>query len=387
MLALYGADCLKYIYNVKIPSHVFFQGSQAMAKRMIVMLIAAGLIFGGAIAWYFVRQAMIAKFMANMKFPAATVTAMQVKTSAWQPYYESVGSFVAPQRISVTPEIDGIVKGIYFQSGELVHQGQLLVALDDSLQQAKLVSDKAAYDLAQRTYKRNKALLVRHAISQSEFDAATSTLQQTAGAVQADEVIIRQKAIRAPFDGRMGIREVSLGQYISPANTSTQIAFMEQIDPLYVDFQLPQEYVPNLSVGQSVEITIDAFKDRTFSGEIQAFSAGVDQNSRMLTVRAEVPNPKYELLSGMFGSVRVLLPTQQSVLVVPQTAITYNLYGDIAYLVKDGKAVQTFVTVGQRRGNEVQVLKGVKQGDKIVTSGQLKLYNMAPVIVSNQAGP
>ncbi len=354
---------------------------------MIIMLIGVGIIFGGAIAWYFVKQAMIAKYIANMKYPPATITATKVTTSDWTPFYESVGTLVAPQSTSVRPETGGIVKKINFESGDLVKKDQLLVVLNSDQEKSKLTSDKANLRLAQLTYNRDHSLYYHGAVSKQNYDKALATLDQAKAAVNGDIIAINQKQVRAPFTGRIGIRKVSLGEYIATTSgSSTEIATVEQVDPLYVDFQLPQQYIANVRVGQAIEVNVDAYGNQSFKGKIQALSVGVDKENRMVTVRAEVPNKHDKLYSGMFTNVKIFLPQQHAVVTVPQTAITYNFYGDIVYLVKAGKAVETFVTVGQRRGNEIEIIKGVKPGDTIVTSGQLKLFNGSPVNISKQSG-
>lgn len=357
-----------------------------MAKRMSIMLIIVTIIFGGAVAWYFVKQAMIAKFLGSMKYPPAVINVSTVKLSDWQPYYESVGTLVAPQSVNVLPAASGIVKNIYFKSGDDVRKGQVLVRLDDSQEQADLVSDTASLQLARITYQRDLLLFKRHALSKQVLDTDYSKLIQAKAKVTGDRVAIENKTVLAPFSGHIGLREVSLGEYISNTG-SNSIAMMEQVDPLYVDFQLSQQYVRNIKVNQSITVMIDGYADKTYQGKISAWSVGVDKDSRMITVRATIPNKNRELYSGMFVDVHVLLPTHKATLVVPQTAITYNLYGDLIYVVKNGRAIETFVTVGQRRGNDIEIVKGLKAGDQIVTAGQLKLFNNAPVIISKEAEP
>lgn len=356
-----------------------------MARRMTIMLIAAVIIFGGAIAWYFVKNMMVAKFLSEMKYPPAAVNVTTVKSINWQPYYTSVGTFVAPQSISIVPEVAGMVDSILFKSGDLVKQGQLLMTLDSRQEQAKLASDLANLHLAQIDYQRNSKLYKQHAIAEQVLDKSLATLQQGQAAVQGDQVAIDQKQIRAPFGGRIGISTVSLGQYIGPTSANSTIATLEQVDPLFIDFTLPQQDINNLKIGQPIQVTVDSYPGKIFHGTISAINVAVDQDSRMITVRGLIPNADQSLHSGMFADVNVMLPTQLSVITVPQTAITYNLYGDAIYVVKDGKAIQTFVTVGQRRGDDIAVTKGLTVGQQIVTSGQLKLFNGAPVIVSKEA--
>ncbi|MBX9705177.1 MAG: efflux RND transporter periplasmic adaptor subunit [Gammaproteobacteria bacterium] len=344
------------------------------------MLILAAIVFGGAVAWYFVKQQMIAKFLAAEKYPAAAVNVATVTTKDWQDYYESVGSVVAPQSVNISSEAAGLVTSIYFNSGDVVKQGQLLVALDSRAIQTQLVSDQASSTLANLTYARDKRLYKQGAIAQQDLDNAYATLQQDEAAVAHDKVLLDQMQIKAPFAGRIGLRAVSLGEYVTPGSTS--IATMEQVDPLYVDFSLPQQSLSDLKVGQTVQVTVDTYGDKVFTGSISALDVGVDQDSRMMTARATLSNKDGLLYSGMFANVKILLPVHKAVVTVPQTAVTYNLYGDLVYVIKDGQAIETFVTVGERQGDDIAIEKGLKAGDVVAVSGQLKLFNCSPVIVT-----
>lgn len=356
-----------------------------MAKRMTIMLTAVFIIFGGAIAWYFVKNMMIAKFLAGMKYPPAAVDTATVKSSSWQPSYSSVGTLIAPQSVSVLPEVAGMVDKIYFKSGDLVQQGQLLLTLDSRQEQAKLASDQASLRLARLDYQRDRRLFSQRAVAKQTLDTSFATLQQNQAAVQGDRVAIEQKQVKAPFAGRIGITTVSLGQYVGPTTSNSTIATLEQVDPLFVDFSLPQQRINDLKIGQPMQIKVDSYPNKIFNATISAIDVSVDQDSRMIKVRGVVPNGQQLLHAGMFADVEVMLPEQLAVITVPQTAITYNLYGDMIYVVKDGKAVQTFVTVGQRRGDEVAISKGLTSGQEIVVSGQLKLFNGSPVIVTKEA--
>ncbi len=360
-----------------------------LKKRMIVMLVIVLILFGGLFAFNIIRGVMIKKFFANFQPPPVTISSAKVQSVAWQPFIEAVGSVVAVNGVDVTSEVAGLVVGISFQSGDEVKKGDLLVQLDDRTDHEDLKNFQAQLKLAQLDFGRQSQLLAKSATAQQNLDSARATLDQMKANVARTEVLIDQKAIKAPFDGKLGIRQVNLGQYISPG---TQVVTLQNLDEVFVDFSLPESSIPKLYVGQPVQVKVDAYGAKLFDGKITAINSKVDSDTRNVLVRATFPNPDHQLLPGMFGNLQVLLPTKENVLTVPQTAITYNLYGNSIYVIektttKDGKTLLTaklkYVTVGDRRLNQVAILKGVNAGDEIVTSGQLKLTDGAIVEINN----
>ncbi len=359
-----------------------------MAKRMTIMLIIVAIIFGGAVAWYFVRQAMIAKFLLHQKMPPAVISATQVRVETWHPYLTSIGSLKANQTVEMQPEASGTVSKIYFESGQTIKAGDPLVDLDAQPEKAKLAQDQAQLTLAKISYERTKRLYAQGAAAKQDLDKAESTYQQAIASVQYDQVLIQQKHVVSPFTGRIGIRQVNLGQYLSTMpNSSSVIATIQSLDPIYVDFNLPQQNLQDLQVGQPIQITVDTYPGQTFKGQVSALNVNVDSESRMIAVRATLANPDYKLYDGMFANVRIVLPSEQQAIVVPQTAITFNLYGDLVYVVKDENghkiAKQVFVKVGESRGDVAVIEQGLTANDTVVTAGQVKLFDGAPVVIKN----
>ena len=351
------------------------------------MLIACLVIFGGIVGFYFFKQAMIAKVFANFASPQQTVSTAKVKATSWQPYISAVGNLKAQQSVNMMPEVAGKVVKIHFTSGEFVAKGARLLDLSDSSEQAQLKADKAQLRLAEITYHRNMKLLIRKAVSRSDIDTSFANLQAKQAAVEGDMSTIRKKKIVAPFAGKLGIRQVSLGEYLAPGSTAG-IVTLSSVDPIRVQFELPQQDFPKLHKNQKVDVTVDTYPNKTFSGAITATNAGISQGSRTILVQAIVTNKQNLLLPGMFVNVRISLPVKNNMLFVPQTAVTYSLYGNSIFVVNDKKVVsQRFITLGQTEGINVLIEKGLKVGETIVTSGQLKIRNGDTIKINNTVLP
>tara|TARA_R110000868_G_scaffold8205_7_gene42724 strand:- start:34780 stop:35931 length:1152 start_codon:yes stop_codon:yes gene_type:complete len=370
-----------------------------MIKRMIIMLVAAAIVFGGAIGWYFFRQNMIAQAMKNQKTPVSTISAVPVKSETWHPFLSTVGTLTAVQNVEITPQVGGIVTKLYFTSGEYVEAGAPLADMDARAQISQLNSDKAKLALAKITYQRQKRLYHTGAVPASDYDQALANMQEGQANVKYDETQISFRRIKAPFAGRVGIRQVSVGQYVttvsgntgptgSPTNAFVNI---QTVDPIFIDFTLPQQDLAKLYNNQEVDLKVDTYPNQVFKGKITAINAGVNEDSRMITVRASVANPKHLLYGGMFADVNVLLPTLTNAIVVPETAVTYNIFGNSVFVVtkkgNDMIAEEKFVKVGERRGNEMVITSGLKEGQTIVVAGQIKLFSGAPVKINNEGLP
>ncbi len=360
-----------------------------MKKRMLMMLIPVVIVFGGIMAFYFFKQAMMKKYLSHFTPPPATVTTTKVKTVTWHPYLTAVGTLEAQQSIEVIAETAGKVTHIYFKSGDYVEKGAPLVDLDAATEQAQLKGDQATLNLAELDYQRSKQLYVDHAVSDANVDQKLSTLQSAQAKVEGDMIAIANTRIKAPFAGKLGMRQVSVGAYIAPPPaTNGDIVALRSVDPMLVQFSLPQQDLPKLYLGQPIQLMLDALPNKIFTGKLTAMNAEVTQTSRTILAQAKVANPQHQLLPGMFVNVKVLLPTQQQVVVVPQTAIVYSLYGNSVYVVnQDHTVTQTFITLGQTQGIDVVIEKGLKAGSEIVTSGQLKLHNGSPIVVNNKVLP
>ncbi|MBZ0093234.1 MAG: efflux RND transporter periplasmic adaptor subunit [Sulfuricellaceae bacterium] len=365
-----------------------------MKKRMIVMLVAAGIVFGGIFAFQAFKAHMIKKFMAAQARPPQTVSTVLAVRQEWLPTIKAVGSLRAVRGADLAPEIAGLVVATPFKSGDTVKAGTLLVQLRADSERARLDSLKAAAELAEITFKRDRDMLKAQAISQAAFDADAANLKSIQAQVAEQQALVAKKSIRAPFAGRIGIRQVDQGQYV---NAGDKIATLQELDPIFVDFYIPQQELSRIKAGETLTAATDTFPGEKFRGEITAINPKVDVDTRNVQVRAALKNPRHKLLPGMFASVSILSGQPQSFVTLPQSAISYSPYGDTVFLVEakgrgaDGKpalaARQQFVTLGRSRGDQVAILKGVKPGDTVVDSGQLKLKNGTPVIVNNSIRP
>jgi len=365
-----------------------------MGRRMLIMLAVVGLLFGGIFGYHAWKAHMLKKSMAGMQMPPSTVTAMKAEFHPWQPQLKAVGSLRAVRGVDVTSEISGLVRTLHFKSGDDVKAGQVLVQLNADADIAQLRSLEAAAELAGTVYMRDRKQFEVQAISQATLDADMADLKSKRAQVAQQVALVDKKTIRAPFAGRLGISTVNPGQYINPGD---KIVTLQSLDSIYCDFLLPQQELSRISLGQKIIITSDTYPGSTFNGRITAINPQVDAATRNFQAEATLANPKHELLPGMYASVEVQAGSIERHLTLPQTAVTYNAYGDTVFIVEesgkgaDGKPLltvkQTFVTVGGTRGDQVAILKGIKEGDMVVTSGQMKLKNGSPVIINNQVQP
>lgn len=364
-----------------------------MAKRMVIMLAVVGILFGGIFGFQTVKASMMKKYM-NFPMPPATVTTLKAEYQPWQPQVKAVGSLRAVRGVDVSSEISGIVRALHFRSGEWVEEGQVLVELNADADVAQLHAYQAARDLANSTYERDKKQFEIQAVSQAVLDSEAADLRSKRAQVASQQAVVDKKTIRAPFRGKLGISTVNPGQYINPGD---KIVTLQELNPLYVDFSLPQQELSQIVLGQAVVVTTDTYPGRTFMGKITVITPKVDPDTRNFQVEATIVNPKHVLLPGMYATVDVRAGAVQKYLTLPQTSVTYNPYGDTVFIIQekekgqDGKphltVQQSFVTVGPTRGDQVAILAGVKEGDTVVTSGQLKLKNGSAVIIDNKVQP
>ena len=364
-----------------------------LAKRSIGMLAAILLVVGAIAFWkYYTIRTLIAK-MSAQKPPPTVVSSIKAVEEVWQERRHAVGSLAAVQGVTVSNELPGTVQSIAFESGTLVKQGDLLVQLDVTNDQAQLRGLEAQGTLARVNLDRAKGLRNSNTNAQTDLDTAEAQHQQAQAAVDTLKANIAKKTITAPFAGQLGLRQVNLGQYLA---AGTAIVTLQAMDPIYVNFTVPQQDVVNLSPKQSVQVSIDAYPGEAFDGAINAINAKVDDATRNLAVQATLGNAGGKLKPGMFGAVDVLLPRQARLITLPQATIVYNPYGNAVYIVEKSKeaagagaliARQRFVQLGETRGDQVAVLKGVQIGDEVVTSGQIKLRNGAAVAINNSVTP
>ena len=321
------------------------------------------------------------------------MTAIVATVQNWQPVLSTVGSMRAVNGVTVSTDLAGIVSEIAFTSGVEVKKGDLLVKLDTRQEEAQLRSNQARRDLAKINLERQRGLVAKNAVARSDYDSAASEFRQADATVEDSQALIARKTILAPFDGWIGIRQVNIGQYL---NVGAPIASLQSLDPIYVDFSLPQQHMEEISAAKKLRVMADGVADKEFNGEISAVDAQVDESTRNLMVRGTVPNPDRKLRPGMFVKVDVLLPEKGGVVSIPASSINYAPYGDSVFVIKDKAgpdgqpaliAEQQFVKLGPSRGDQVSILKGVKEGDRVVTSGVFKLRSGFPVHVNNSVEP
>jgi membrane fusion protein, multidrug efflux system len=375
------------------------------AKRTVVFFVVlallAALTVGLAYFQFVIKPQMIKGFISAAFAPKPTsVWVQEAKNDQWPPQLFAIGTLRAYQGISVAPQVAGIVTAIHFESGQDMHEGDLLLNLDDSVEQADLASGQAQLRNAEATLARQRTLVLGGNTPQSNLDSALAARDSAAASVQRTQAIIAQKALRAPFDGRIGLRNADIGQF---AAVGTPLATLQRLDPIYVDFPVPEEALATIAVDQEVAMTIDAFSGQTFRGKVKAIDARVAQESRNITIRAEFANPDRKLLPGMFANITVTTGAPAEVLAVPRTAIVYSLYGDNVFVVvpapapepgKEGAPAapakesliveRRFVRLGATRGEQIAITEGLKAGDRVVAAGQIKLQANLPVVVDER---
>ena len=365
-----------------------------MTKRMIIMLIAVGLVFGGVFGFQIFKNTMIKKFMSAMPVPPQTVSTVTAAMQEWQPQIEAVGSLRAVNGADLAFEVSGIVKELHFNSGDDVAAGDILLTLraDDDI--AKLEALKATAALSEIVHQRDQEQFKIKAVSQATLDTDAANLKNAKAQVAEQQAVVAKKTLRAPFAGHLGVRAVDIGQYIS---AGTAVVTLQALDPIYADFFLPQQVLNQIRLEQAVTIKVDTYPNQDFAGTITAINPKVDPATRNVQVRATLKNLDRRLLPGMYASVSVAAGDKQRYVTLPQTAVTYNPYGETVYVVDDKgqdpqgrpqlSARQIFVTAGPKRGDQVAILSGVEQGQTVVTAGQIKLHNGTPVMIDNAVRP
>ncbi|MBP2551036.1 membrane fusion protein (multidrug efflux system) [Neorhizobium galegae] len=363
-----------------------------MIKRMVIMLLATGAVFGGLYWFQNFKSGIIKQVMASMSNPPQTVSTAIAARTDWQDELDAVGTLKAANGADLALEVSGIVKNISFKSGDTVTAGQTLLQLAAEEDVAKLASLQATLDNYVITLQRDKAQQLIKAVSQATVDSDTANVRNAQALVDQQKAVVAQKTLTAPFGGRLGIRSVDLGQYLTAGTT---VVTLQSLDPLYVDVYLPQQALSQLKVGQEVNTSVDVYPGRVFKGEISAINPKVDTTTRNVLVRATIQNSDGALLPGMFSRVAIAVGSLQQLVTLPQTSIVYNPYGDSVFIVGDKSKSdqpqdvvrQVFVKTGSVRGDNVAVVDGVQPGDSVVIAGQIKLRNGTPVKVDNSHVP
>lgn len=375
--------------------------SPSTRKRMILMLVAALLIFGGVFGVKAVMNAGMNQFMDNMPQPASAVTAAIATKQRWSDDAEAVGTFVAINGTDVTTEAGGVVRSIEFEPGQPVRAGDVLVRLNTANEQATLKSLEAAARLASVQSNRWASLAKDQLVSKDEAQQRATNAATAQAQVDAQRALIAQKTIRAPFSGVLGIRKVNLGQFVSPGSP---IVSLQQLDPIYLDFTLPEQQIGKVVEGTTIRARVDAIPGETFEGRITAVEPAVDPDTRNFTAQATLQNPDDALRPGTFAHVGFDLGGERDVVVIPQTAVSFNPYGNAVFVIsktrrKEGETdmqgkpltgdkfivTQRFIKTGATRGDLVAVVDGLKPGERVATSGLLKLRNDAEVTIDETA--
>lgn len=367
-----------------------------MTKRLVITGAVVAVFLAGLAAYHYVlKPALIQKFVAQNVPPPASVAAEPAKSEEWVTHVNSIGTLAAIQGVDLSSQVGGVVSAIQFESGDTVQKGAQLVKLDDQVEQADLASNKATLREALLEFERQKDLQGRGFAAEAKLEEARTARDAASAAVQRTRAVIAQKTIVAPFSGKLGLKQVEIGQYVSPGQ---MLVSLQTLDPIWVDFPIPEKEIDRLKPGQRLEITVDAFPGQRFSGEVETLDARVSKETRTLTVRGRLPNPGGKLLPGMFANVTVLSGEAVKRVTVPRTAVTFSLYGDSVYVVKEeetageakaeGKNLvvdRRSVRVGATQGDRIAILEGLKAGELVVTTGQLKLRPGARVKINNEA--
>jgi len=372
-----------------------------MIKRLLIAAVILAIFLGGLAYFQFIfKPQMIQGFLSKQVPPPATITAAAAQEEEWVERLPAIGTLIASQGVDVAPQVSGIVTALGFESGQDVPKGDKLVQLDIAVELADLASAEATQREADVAYQRQTDLLRKSVASIANVDTALAKRDTAAAAVNRIRALIAQKSILAPFAGRLGIRKVELGQYVSPGLT---LVTLQALDPIWVDFPMPEQNIGKLKKGQTIELTVDTFPGKVFKGRVTSLDARVSQETRTLLVRGTLENPERKLLPGMFANVAVLAGEPRKVIAVPRTAVTYSLYGDSVYVVKpqetkegesgtpaketSGETVyvveRRFVRPGQVRGDLLAINSGLQAGEQVVTTGQLKLNNGSHVKIDN----
>lgn len=375
----------------------------SMRKRMIWMLIGAIVVFGGVFGVKAMMSAGMNQFFDSMPQPASAVTAAVAKQERWSDNEESVGTFVAINGTNVTTEAGGVVKSIEFEAGQPVKAGAVLIRLNTANELATLNSLEATAKLAAVQRDRWRKLGQDKLVSQDEVEQRATAAASARANADAQRALIAQKTIRAPFDGFLGIRQVNLGQFVNPGDP---IVSLQALDPIYLDFSLPEKLMGQVQSGTRVSATVDAMPGRTFEGEVSAIQPEVEASTRNFKVQATLDNAEGNLRPGTFAHVGFALGGERNVVVIPQTAVSFNPYGNAVYVITKKKraegekdmqgkpltgdkliVTQRFVKTGATRGDLVAVTDGLKPGERVATSGLLKLRNDAEVTINNKVLP
>ena len=356
---------------------------------MILMLLVTGLFFGGVFGWKAWNGFQMGQMMASTPMPSVTVSTTVAASESWHPVIPAVGTLRASQGVDITAQEAGMITELRFDSGAVVQAGGVLARQYSDDERAQLAALEADVRLAELNLVRAQDLLKQNLSSQFEFDTAQTDRDRAVAQANNLRLRIEKKTIRAPFDGRIGIRQVDIGQYVEPGDP---IVRLEALDQIVVDFPVSQRSIGLVEVGQPLRIFVDAYPGKAFHGTVRAIAPNVRANTRDVRLEGLVDNREEQLLPGMFAEVEIELPTRDAVVTLPQSTITYSPYGDSVFVVRETTDANgqkslvvdnRFIETGETRGDQVAVLSGVESGETVVTAGQIKLRNGSPVVIDN----
>ncbi len=356
-------------------------------KRMLIMLLACFVVFGGVFFMKYMGKKGMEAYFNNMPTPPVSILSAVAQPMQWSQDLPSVGSLVPVQGTNITTQAEGIVEAIHFSPGGMVEAGTLLLTLDAATERAELKRLQAQAEIAAINARRADDLYQRKALSKAEYDQARAEAAAARAAADAQSARLAQKEIRAPFAGRLGIRQVNVGQFVSKG---TPIVGLQALDPMEIEFALPEAQLSLVETGLPIVVTVDAWPGQQFPGEISVIEPRIEAATRNFRLRGRVANPDGKLRAGMFGRVSIQRPGTLDVVAIPRTAISYDSYGRSVFLIQPSEeapdqlvARQRFIRIGQARGDFVQVLEGLEPGDQVAAGGLLKLRNGAPVIIDD----
>lgn len=360
-----------------------------MFKRLAIAVILLGLIVGGIVGFNIYRGQMMAQYFATMKPPAQPVSVEEARPVVWRSGIEAIGTALSAQGVDLAVEAAGLVREVKFKANDRVTQGQPLVQIDESIEQANLAASMAALQLAEADLARTRTLQARGISAANTLEQGEAQEKSAQADVARLSAILEQKALKAPFDGVIGISQIEAGQYVVPG---TLYATLQNLDTMRVDFAVPEQQIGLVKIGTPVTASTEV-GDASYQGQIIAIEPRVDAGSRLVSVRAELVNTRATLYPGQFLRVRVELPDEPGILALPQTVISSNLYGDSVFVVRQGATPeemtveQVFVKIGRRSGGRAEITGGISPGDRIVTAGQNRLTSGGPVTIDNTVTP
>lgn len=405
-----------------------------MNKRTKIMLISLSVVFGGIIAFNVIKHIIVGYFFSHYVPPAVTVSSVVAKSKNWKPHISAVGNFMSINGVDVSSQSGGKVTNIHFTSGQFIEKDSPLIDIDDTVDQATLRYNQADYSLQKTNYQRQLDLLKHNATATSSVDEANAKLLQAEANIQKIQAIINQKHIIAPFSGVLGIRQINLGQYIQPGQTS--IVALQSMDPIYLQFYIPEQLIGSLNINQNITFSVEQNPGLVFSGKITAINSRIDSNTHTVEIQASLPNcpsteiqnipnsklikikkqknsdtilvtcdskineenhiTQFNFVPGMFAAIEVDEPPIPNVVILPSTAISYTMYGDSVFVIeknkdghpdKDGQDILTvkrvFITTGDSQGNYTIIKQGISPGQLVVSTGEIKLQDGTRVTINN----